>query len=171
MLSDEQKRLGIDWEEEPAPANDLWDGPIDMDEVYAHNNAARKAFEEECSRPDPYSGKSTAQIIREHEQKLAEQEAAALPAKQIDSVHQFLVEHPEFVCTPKNQQRIDQYFAAAVLNGSSPDHFVQAYRALASRGLMIVDESKRPRTPRKQLTNDDLYEMPLEKLEELARRR
>jgi hypothetical protein len=165
-----EQDLGIDWKDEPVPTED-WGGPINEADVHAYNRDAKKAFEAELAAEDKYAGKNAAQIIEEYKKELAEQETAAIPQRQIDAVYQFLVEEPTFVPTPRNQQRIDQYFEAAGLNATDPDHFHQAFRALSSRGLLTVDPSKKPRQPRKQFTDADLYEMPLADLEALANRR
>jgi uncharacterized protein (DUF2461 family) len=67
-----------------------------------------------------------------------------------------------------NTDKIDAYLQAANLNATSPDHFHQAYKGLSARGLLQIDESKRVRTPRKQITQNDLYEMPLDELRSRA---
>ena len=159
----------VSWKEEPTK-DETWGDllkPVDEEEAYAFHRAAIEQ-EKQAAESDLYTVSET-ELLARWQKEAQKLEAAELPAKQIDAVHQFLVECPEFVTCPKNQQRIDQYFTVAKLDGSSPDHFIQAYKALASRGLVVVDELKRPRQPRKQITEQDLYEMPLEALEEMAR--
>jgi hypothetical protein len=149
-----------------------WDDAADVSaEAIGRYNVEQKAlFEAELALEDKFAGKSAEQIQKEYEQKLAEQERATIPQRQIQAVHQFIVETPELVLNPKNQSRIDAYLKVAKLDATDPEHFTTAYRALASRNLLDIDESKRPRTPRARYSQDDLYEMPMAELERLARR-
>jgi len=62
----------------------------------------------------------------------------------------------------------NHYLEASGLDGSDVSHYDQAYAALAQRGLIQVDRSRIPVRPRTQLTEDQLYSMPLEQLKDLA---
>jgi hypothetical protein len=160
----------ITWAPESAE-DDPWSlsEAIDDQKVYEYNIAHKKALEAlRGMPPNPIDSLNAAEIKELYERSLAEQEQRRVPKAQEDAVRQFIVEAPEFVLSKQNTERVDQYFKAAGLNATSPDHFHQAYQALSARCLLQIDESKRPRTPRKRVTQNELETMPLEQLAELA---
>ncbi len=163
----------ISWRQEPPKPAETWADVIGVDneaETYAYNLAAAEAEKarleaEAAARLDDLSD---TELLEKWQRAAAEEAAKTLPARQEEAARQFIVEAPEFALTPRNQWLVDEYFRTAKLDASSPDHFHQAYRALASRGLIQVDESKRPRAPRPKFNEKDLYEMPLDQLQEMA---
>ena len=162
----------ITWKEEN-PADEGWSdilGTINEDEVHAYNRAALEQ-QQEAQR----EAESNLYTIPESEllarwQKDAEKlEAVTLEQKQVDAVHRFITATPELVLNQKTMTRIDAYLKAAGLDASDPSHFDAAYKSLAARKLIDIDESKRVRAPYQRLSEQDLYNMPEAELEELAR--
>lgn len=166
-----RKDLGIDWDNtpviEPVDDTDISENAVIKYrlEMVEEEKKAREAAQE---LEKQFAGKSADQIRAEWQQQQHAEQEAALPARREEAIRQFLLEAPEVVNSERNGQRIGEYFRAVGLRGDSPDQFHQAYRALASRGLIKVDEDKRPRQPRKQLTQADLETMPLDQLKALA---
>jgi hypothetical protein len=166
----------ITWSPEPA-AEDEWSlvGALNDDETYACHIAHQEALEAELRRERELSekldGLNAGQILQLYEKELAQQAKRSIPQQQEEAVRQFICEAPEFLLSKQNTDRVDQYFKASGLDATSPDHFHQAYKALSARGLIQTDESKRPRTPRKRITQEDLETMPLDQLAALANRR
>ncbi len=167
-----RKDLGITWTTAAPAAEQADTADVSEEKMLAYRLEClaqeKSEREQQQALEEHFSGKNADQIRDEYEQKLAEEAKAALPEKQIQAVHQFLVDHPEFVCSPLNQRRIDQYFEAAGLDGSSPEHFSRAFTALQSRGLVAVNEYRRPRQPRRPVSTRDLYDMPIEELRSRA---
>lgn len=162
----------ITWEQETvASAETLAEivGVEDEAATYTHHKAA---LEQERARIDAEAelySLSDKELREQWEKAVAQYEAMTLPQRQIDAVHRFVRATPELVLNPKNQRRIDAYLKAAKLDATDPEHFDQAYRALSARNLLEIDESKRVREPYQRHTVEDLENMPLDQLEELAR--
>jgi len=145
-------------------ANETWDDilkPIDEAEVHAYNRAAAEEARKQAAESDLYTI-TEAELLNRWKADAEKSEAAELAKKREEAARQFMVEAPEVVDSVKNGERLGQYFQAAGLRGDDPDHFHAAYKALASRGLIQINEDQRPRTPRQKLNERDLYEMPLE---------
>jgi hypothetical protein len=162
----------IDWKEDlPTNTETLAEivGVENPEETYTHHRAALEAEQARIAAENELRDLSDADLLKQWEKAAREYEAATLPQRQIDAVHRFIAATPELVLNPKNQQRIDAYLKVAKLDATDPRHFDQAYRALTSRNLLDLDESKRVRKPFVRHTPEELEAMPIEKLEELAR--
>jgi hypothetical protein len=160
----------ITWKEEPA-ASETWDdilGTVNEDEAYAYHRAAVIEAQKQASESELYTV-SESELLERWQKAANDLEAATLEQKQIDTVHRFIQATPELQLNLKNQRRIDAYLKVAKLDASDPSHFDQAYRALAARNLLDLDESKRVREPFVRHTPEQLETMPLEKIEALAR--
>jgi hypothetical protein len=140
---------------------------ISEESSYAYNRwrveQQRLQIAEEAKAQERFDGMSLDQITAEYRQKVAEEEAAKRP-------QQFMSERPDYVACPANGNRIEQYIEAARLDSTNPDHVHQAARALESRGLLKLDPSKIEVRPRQKYSEEDLYEMPFDQLEKLARK-
>ena len=159
----------VTWEQEP-DKNESWGevlNPIDENEVYAYNRAALEQ-QKQAAESDLYSV-SEAELLKRWQEDARKLEAVTLAEKQVDAVHRFITATPELVLNQKTMTRIDAYLKTAGLDASDPSHFDQAYRALAGRRLLDIDENKRVRKPYQRLSEQDLYNMPEAELEELAR--
>jgi hypothetical protein len=154
---------------------------IDLNSIEI-NDQATEAFNREQRRKqdalaedyqrnpnDPLDSLSLDQIEALCRRSIAAEEQKTIAARQEEAAKQFIAERPDFVCNPTNQRRIDQYFTARGLDATDPNHFHEAANALASRKLLKLDESKIKRSPRKQYSEADLGNMPLDQLEALAR--
>jgi hypothetical protein len=166
-----RRDLGITWNDTPAPVQEDY-ADVSEDAKIRYNIAANedkmREIEQQKALDEQFANMNAEQVRAAWEIEAAKETARTLPARQAEAARQFICESPEFVLSPRNQDYMDKYFQVAKLDASDPDHFHQAYRALASRGLIQVDENRRPRTPRKQLTQADLEAMPIEQLRELA---
>jgi hypothetical protein len=160
----------VTWKQEPT-TDETWAeilGTINEDEIHAYNRAPAEA-QKQTTESDLYTiGES--ELLARWQKEAQKLEAKSLLEKRAEAARQFMVEAPEVVDSEKNGERLGQYFQAAGLSGDDPDHFHAAYKALASRDLIQINEDKRPRQPRKHLTEQSMYEMPLEDLEDLARK-
>ncbi len=160
----------ITWNEEPA-REETWTeilGTINEDEARAFHRTAVEEAQKQAAETDLYKV-SESELLERWQKEAQKLEAVTLEQRQIDAVHRFLKATPEFVCNPRNQQRIDKYLTAAGLDASDPSHFDAAYKALSARNLLEIDESKRVRAPYQRYTEADLQNMDLDQLEELAR--
>jgi hypothetical protein len=111
------------------------------------------------------------EITNEWRQGVAAEEERKRPEREYWAARQVMAERPDYIPTPKNGQRIEEYVKAAKLDSTNPDHLHQAIKALESRGLLQLDPNKIPVAPREQYTEEQLYSMPWDDLEKLARRR
>ena len=162
----------IDWKEDLPAVTETWNDIIGVEnpeDTYACNQAAIEQEKARIAAENELRDLSDAELMKQWEKAAKEHEAATLPQRQIDAVHRFIQATPELVLCPKNQQRIDAYLKVAKLDATSPNHFDEAYRALTSRNLLDLDESKRSRKPFVRHTQEELEAMPIEELEELAR--
>jgi hypothetical protein len=163
----------IDWkQDQPAVTETLSEivGVENPEETFACNQAAIEQEKARIAAENELRELSDAELMKRWEKAAKEHEAATLPERQVDAVHRFINATPELVLNPKNQQRIDAYLNAAKLDASDPTHFDQAYRALTSRNLLDLDESKRVRKPFVRHTLEELESMDITQLEELARK-
>jgi hypothetical protein len=130
-----------------------------------------EALREEYQRnpSDPLDSLTTDQIEQLARRSFAAHEQKNVGAMQLEASKQFLADRVDFVQNPVNAKRMESYFAARGLDATSVTHFHEAANALASRGLLKLDESKIKRAPRKQYSEADLENMPLDQLEALAR--
>ena len=160
----------ITWKQEE-PAAETWTeilGTVNEDEAHAYHRAAVEEAQQQTAENDLYKVSET-ELLERWQKESQKLEAATLEQRQVDAVHRFIQATPELVLCPKNQQRIDAYLKVAKLDATSPNHFDEAYRALTSRNLLDLDESKRSRKPFVRHTQEELEAMPIEELEELAR--
>src|SRR5947209_58643 len=142
----------ISWKQEPAkPEESIFDilKTDNESETYAYNRAAieqkkERIAAEEAARLDNLSD---SELMAQWQEAAAVEEAKTLPARQVDAVMRFVAATPELVLNPKNQSRIDAYLKVAKLDATDPSHFDAAYRALAARKLLDLDETKRVREP------------------------
>jgi len=140
----------MSWNEDELKPNkpyQPWDDAADVSEAAMHryNIAQKEIRDAELALEDVFAGKSAEEIEAEYKQKLAEQETATLPARREEAARQFMIEAPEVVDSVRNGERIGQYLRAAGLRGDNPDDFHAAYKTLASRGLIQINEDRRPR--------------------------
>jgi hypothetical protein len=147
---------------------------ITEESTYAYNRwrvAQRRAqIQEETAAQARFEGMSAEDIADEYRQKLAEEAAAKRPEKEYWAAREFMAERPDYVASPRNGKRIEEYLAAAKLDSTNVDHIHQAAKALESRGLLQIDPSKIEVKPRTVVSEDALYDMPMDQLEKLARR-
>src|SRR5262249_27692769 len=153
--------------------------PNAAEQLQQHNEAAareRVALEESMRQQylqqptDPTDSLSLAEIRALAEKSEAAENARNNQNLQYACARQFCADHVEYCQTPRNAERIARYLEASGLDGSDVSHYDQAYAALAQRGLVQVDRSKIPVRPRTQLSEQDLYDMPMERLRELGNR-
>jgi len=60
------------------------------------------------------------------------------------TARRFMAERPDYVATPKERQRIEEYMRAAKLDTTNVDHVHQAAKALEARGLLHWTWTKSP---------------------------
>jgi hypothetical protein len=159
----------ITWKEE-TPEAETWAEltAIDENEFHAFNRAAAEEAKKQAEASDLYAIPES-ELLERWQKEAQKLESVTLNEARAEAARQFMTEAPEVADTVQNGERLGQYFQAAGLRGDSPDDFHKAYRALASRGLIAVDEDKRPRQPRKHLGQDP-YDLPISELEDLARK-
>jgi hypothetical protein len=102
-----------------------------------------------------------------YEAELVKENAHALEERQANNGRQFRSECPAFIPTPANADRMAKYMEARGFDGSSPDHFWQAFSELKAAGKMKTNPAPMP-TPRQSYTEADLYSMDINELRELA---
>jgi hypothetical protein len=159
----------VTWPNEP-DKNESWAEILGADndaELHAYNRAAAEEAQKQAADPDLYTI-SEAELLKRWKVEAEKLESVTLNEARAEAARQFMTEAPEVADTVQNGERLGQYFQAAGLRGDSPDDFHRAYKALASRGLIAIEEDRRPRTPRKHLGQDP-YELPMAELEALAR--
>src|SRR6267378_4176997 len=76
------KNLGIDWKPAP-PSTDDWDGPVSEEETHKYNIEQKALHEAELAKEDYFAGMSPEEIQAEYDKKVAEQQAATIPQRQI----------------------------------------------------------------------------------------
>jgi non-ribosomal peptide synthetase component F len=101
-----------------------------------------------------------------YEQELAAENARTAEQRAYESARTFTAECGTYIQTPQNAKRIADWLEAAGLDGTSTDHYHKAYGELSAAGLLRVKPT--PAQPRRALTPQDLYSMPLEDLRKLA---
>jgi len=161
----------VTWKQE-APASESWAEILGADneaDIHAYNRRAAEEVQKQAEETDLYKI-DEAELLKRWQEESKKLEAVTLLDRRAEAARQFMVEAPEVADTEENGRRLGQYFQAAGLAGDDPDHFHAAYRVLAGRRLIQIDEDKRPRQPRNHLTEESLYEIPLEDLETLARK-
>src|SRR4030095_11421339 len=113
---------------------------------YAYNRwraeQRRQQIAEEVKAQERFENMSLDEITAEYRQKVAEQEAAERPQREYWCARTFMAERPDYVATPKNGHRMEEYIKAAKLDSTNVDHLHQAAKALESRGLLQLDLSK-----------------------------
>jgi hypothetical protein len=161
----------ITWKQEPAAPAESWSdiiGVTDDAETAAYHKAALEQEQARIAEENKLASLSDKELHEQWETAAKKHEAETLPQRQIDSVHRFIQATPELVLNQKTMTRIDAYLKAAKLDASDPAHFDQAYRALSTRCLLDIDESRRIRKPYQRYTEEDLAAMPIDQLRELA---
>jgi hypothetical protein len=161
----------IDWKQDLPSKNETWDdilGSENESETHAYNVAVQKAQDEKTALRKSAEQLSDSELLDQWGKAAKKLEAANLEQRQVDAALRFVAATPELVLNAKAMSRIDAYFKVAKLDASDPSHFDQAYRALAARKLVDIDESKRVREPFQRYTQEDLETMPIEQLRELA---
>jgi hypothetical protein len=101
-----------------------------------------------------------------YERELAAEAARTAEQRAYQSARTFTAECETYVQTPTNAKRIADWLEAAGLDGTSTDHYHRAYAELSAAGLLRVKPA--PAQPRRAVTPQDLYTMPLEELRRLA---
>lgn len=97
----------------------------------------------------------------------SEKARAAEPQQAREAARQWMAEEPRYKKTPRNAQRMDSVISAMCgTRVPTADDMHAAFNSLHSRGLLEVNESVP--TPRREFTHDELENLPLETLRELA---
>src|SRR5438552_289160 len=136
----------ITWKQEE-PAAETWTeilGTVNEDEARNYHRTAVEEAQKQAEETDLYKI-GEAELLKRWQKEAQKLEAKSLLEQRAEAARQFMVEAPEVVDSEKNGERLGQYFQAAGLRGDDPDHFHAAYKALASRGLIQINEDKRPR--------------------------
>jgi hypothetical protein len=132
---------------------------VTEESTYAYNRwrvaQQRAQIQEETAAQARFEGMAAEDIATEYRHKMAEEEAAKRPEREYWAARQFMAERPDYVVNPRNGKRI---------------HIHQAAKDLESRGLLQIDPSKIEVKPRTMVSEDALYDMPMDQLEKLARR-
>lgn len=112
--------------------------------------------------------KLSAEQIRELWMKSsAAEEKRNAEARVNEACQTFLAEETRYIANPRNAARVNAYLEARY--GDSPataDRLHEAFTALNERGLLQV--RPQPAQPRKRISEQDMENMPLEQLRELA---
>jgi hypothetical protein len=145
---------------------------ITEESTYAYNRwrvAQRRAqIQEETAAQARFENMSADDVAAEYRQKLAEEEAANRPQREYWAARQFLSERPDYVVSPRNAKRMEEYMHAAKLDTTDPDAIHKAAKALEDRGLLQLDLNKIPVAPRTHLSEEEMYQLPMEELERRA---
>jgi hypothetical protein len=152
-----------------------WDtSDITEESTYAYNrwhlDQRRQQIAAESKGQERLDAMTPEEIKAEWQQAMAQEEAGKRPEREYWAARQFMAERPDYVANPKNGQRIEEYIKAAKLDSTNPDHIHQAAKALESRGLLQTDPSKVEVKPRTRHSEEELYAMPWNELEKLARK-
>jgi hypothetical protein len=102
-----------------------------------------------------------------YELELAKENERTFSQRQFSNARTFLAENPQYIPDPSNAKKMEKYLEAAGLDGTSVDHYHQAFSELAAAGAIRVRQAPLP-APRREVTAQDLYSMPLEDLKRLA---
>jgi hypothetical protein len=124
--------------------------------------ARQKALDEQV---DPRLSPDEIKALFEQEQ--AQQREVDGQRSQYDNARTFVAECPTYIMSDANSRKMVQFMDAAGLDGSSVDHFHRAYAKLAEAGVLRVKEA--PAQPREQFTEAELYNLPMDQLEDLVR--
>jgi hypothetical protein len=157
------------WPTEP-DQNESWADILGADDdgaMYEYNKRAAEEAQKQAEETDLYKV-SEAELLKRWKEEAEKLESVTLNEARAEAARQLMVECPEIVDSERNGIRLGQYLQAAGLRGDNVDDFHQAYRALASRKLIEINEDRRPRAPRPHIGKDP-YDLPMEELESLAR--
>jgi len=147
---------------------------ITEESMYAYNRwrvEQRKAMiKGEAAVQERFETMTADEIKAEWQEAIAADEAAKRPEREYWTARTFMAERPDYLPTPRNGQRIEEYIKAAKMDSTNVDHIHTAAKALEARGLLQLDPSKIEVKPRVRHTEEDMYSMPFDKLEKLARK-
>ena len=99
--------------------------------------------------------------------EVAKQAEVDAQQTQYDAARTFTAECGQYISTPENAKRMASWLEARGYDGSSADQYHEAFAALNTAGVLRVNPPAAQ--PRESFTDADLYSMPMERLENLAR--
>ena len=149
--------------------NDLYEmNDADFEQAgYEYQRAAEAA--KNAQVVNPLEDLSDDELMRRWQEAARKELAKRREQDSFDAARQFVSERPEYIESQKNAKLIEQYLGERLAADETPtvDHIHEAFDALSKRGLLEVRVL--PREPRPVLSNDDLYNIDLDELADLAR--
>jgi hypothetical protein len=101
-----------------------------------------------------------------YEQELAAENARTSEQRALESARTFVAECPTYVTCEANARKVATWLENRGYDGTNPSQYWEAYNALAAAN--VIKTRPAPAQPRRALTPQDLYSMPLEDLRKLA---